>query len=71
MPVFLTLRDWEGNALATAMLPPDGKDRGGSRIIIVAASNADPYPEQDAAIAALERISASNSIATVYFPYSR
>jgi len=30
-----------------------GKDRGGFRIIIVAASNADPYPEQDAAIAAL------------------
>ena len=37
----------------TAMLPPGGKDRGGFRIIIVAASNADPYPEQDAAIAAL------------------
>jgi len=53
MPLFLTLRDREGNALATAMLPPGGKDRGGFRIIIVAASNADPYPEQDAAIAAL------------------
>src|SRR6266705_2784062 len=52
MPLFLTLRDREGNALATAMLPPGGKDRGGFRIIIVAASNADPYPEQDAAIAA-------------------
>src|ERR1700750_2686604 len=53
MPVFLTLRDREGNALATAMLPPGGKDRGGFRIIIVAASNADPYPEHEAAIAAL------------------
>ena len=53
MPLFLTLRDREGNALATAMLPPGGKDRGGFRSIIVAASNADPYPEQDAAIAAL------------------
>ena len=53
MPLFLTLRDVEGNALATAMLPPGGKDRGGFRIIIVAASNADPYPEQDTAIAAL------------------
>ncbi len=41
MPLFLTLRDREGNALATAMLPPGGKDRGGF------------YPEQDAAIAAL------------------
>jgi hypothetical protein len=45
--------DREGNALTTAMLPPGGKDRGGFRIIIVAASNADPYPQQDAAIAAL------------------
>ena len=35
------------------MLPPGGKDRGGFLIIIVAASNADPYPQQDAAIAAL------------------
>src|ERR1700756_3900905 len=51
MPLFLTLRDGEGNALTTAMLPPGGKDRGGFRIIIVAASNADPYPQQDAAIA--------------------
>src|SRR5262249_38353356 len=53
MPLFLTLRDSEGNALATAMLPPGGRDRGGFRIIIVAAANADPYPAQDAAIAAL------------------
>jgi len=53
MPLFLTLRDSDGNALATAMLPPGGKDRDGFRIIIVGASNADPYPEHDAAIAAL------------------
>jgi hypothetical protein len=53
MPLFLTLRDREGNALTTAMLPPSGKDGGEFRIIIVAAANADPYPQQDAAIAAL------------------
>ena len=53
MPLFLTLRDREGNALTTAMLPPGGHDRGAFRIIIVAASNADPYPQQGAAIAAL------------------
>jgi hypothetical protein len=53
MPLFLTLRDGEGNALTTAMLPPGGKDRGDFRMIIVAASNADPYPQQSAAIAAL------------------
>ena len=53
MPLFLTLRDSEGNALATAMLPPGGKGRDGFQIIIVAASNADPYPQQGSAIAAL------------------
>lgn len=53
MPVFLTLRDGEGNGLATAMLPPGGRDRGAFRIIIVAAANADPYPQHAAAIAAL------------------
>ena len=53
MPLFLTLRDGEGNALTTAMLPPGGKYRSGFRIIIVGASNADPYPEQGAAIVAL------------------
>src|ERR1700730_12200404 len=57
MPLFLTLRDREGNALATAMLPPGGKDRGGFRIIIVAASNADPYPEQDAGMAGVSDLS--------------
>ena len=39
--------------VTTAIVPPSGKDRGGFRIIIVAASNADPYPRQAAAIAAL------------------
>src|SRR4030088_3510775 len=39
MPLFLTLRDRQGNVLATAMLPPGGKDRSRFRIIIVAASN--------------------------------
>jgi hypothetical protein len=60
MPLFLTLRDREGNALTTAMLPPGGKDGGGFRIIIVAASNADPYPQQEAAIAALGAVLAQN-----------
>src|SRR5258706_5033466 len=42
MPLFLTLRDGEGNALTTAMLPPGGKDRGDDRIIIPARPNAQP-----------------------------
>ena len=53
MPLFLTLRDDEGNALATAMLPPGGRDDRGFRPIIVGPGNADPYPEHADAIRAL------------------
>ena len=41
MPLFLTLRDMNGNGLATAMLPPGGKS--GGACIIVGPGNADPY----------------------------
>ena len=51
MPLFLTLRDENGTALVTAMLPPKGKGSGGC--IIVGPGNADPYPQHAAAIAAL------------------
>jgi hypothetical protein len=53
MPLFLTLRDREGTALATAMLPQGGKDDRSFRIIIVGANNGDPYPAQDDAIRTL------------------
>lgn len=53
MPRFLTLRDAAGEALATAMLPPDGADEPGFRSIIVGKANGDPYPEHREAIAAL------------------
>ena len=53
MPMFLTLRDREGNPLATAMLPPGGSDDPAFGMIIVGAENADPYPEHGAAIEAL------------------
>ncbi len=53
MPLFLTLRDGEGEPLATAMLPPGGQEDRGFRPIIVGAGNADPYPDQGAAIRAL------------------
>lgn len=71
MPLFLTLRDGEGNALTTAMLPPGGRDRGAFRIIIVAASNADPYPQQAAAIAALGTHFGLTLDRDRCFPYSR
>ena len=53
MPLFLTLRDAEGEGLATAMLPPGGRDDPGFGVIIVGRANADPYPAHEAAITAL------------------
>jgi hypothetical protein len=50
MPMFLTLRDREGKALVTAMLPPAGKDERALRPIIVGPSNSDPYSEHGEAI---------------------
>lgn len=51
MPMFLTLRDEDGKALVTAMLPPKGRGQAGC--IIVGPGNADPYPEHADAIRAL------------------
>ncbi|HEY3917589.1 MAG TPA: hypothetical protein VGL83_07335 [Stellaceae bacterium] len=51
MPIFVTLRDEDGKAHVTAMLPPGGKDRG--RVVIVGPANADPYPTEAEAIKAL------------------
>jgi hypothetical protein len=53
MPLFLTLRDGEGNALATAMLPPGGHERATFKPIIVGIGNSDPYPEHGNAIRTL------------------
>ncbi|HVA15430.1 MAG TPA: hypothetical protein VNF99_19435 [Stellaceae bacterium] len=53
MPMFVTLRDQDGNAHVTAMLPPGGKSSPSARIIIVGAANADPYPAEGDAIKAL------------------
>lgn len=55
MPVFLTLRDGEGNALVTAMLPPARRDSLVMRPIIVGHGNSDPYPEHGDAVRALGR----------------
>jgi hypothetical protein len=53
MPVFLTLRDDDGTALATAMLPPGFAEDRSFRPIIVGVQNADPYLQQRDAIRAL------------------
>ncbi len=53
MPMFLTLRDGDGNGLATAMLPPGGQDSSTVAPIIVGPQNSDPYPQHHDAIEAL------------------
>lgn len=53
MPIFLTLRSANGDALATAMLPPGGRPDPAFRIIIVGPENFDPYPDHGEAIEAL------------------
>jgi hypothetical protein len=55
MPLFLTLRDAEGNGLATAMLPPGGRRTVDFHIVIVGRANSDPYPSEGGAIGALAK----------------
>ena len=55
MPLFLTLRDAEGNGLATAMLPPGGRHMASFRVIIVGRANSDPYPSEGESIEALAK----------------
>ena len=45
MPLFLTLRNQDGMALATAMLPAASQDPGSFRCIIVGPGNGDPYDQ--------------------------
>lgn len=71
MPLFLTLRDDEGDALATAMLPPGGRDDRGFRPIIVGPSNADPYEDQADAIRALGEHFGMTLDRTRCYPYRR
>jgi hypothetical protein len=53
MSVFLTLRDQEGNGLATAMLPPPGQDARAVRPVIVGIGNSDSFPQHGEAIRVL------------------
>jgi hypothetical protein len=71
MPLFLTLRDGEGNPLATTMLPPEGKEEASFRIIIVGPANADPYPAQGEAIEALGKHFGLTLTRERCFPYQR
>ena len=55
MPLFMTLRDKDGAALVTAMLPPAGQDPKTFRPVVVGPSNADPYPAHGDAIMVLAK----------------
>jgi hypothetical protein len=54
MPLFLTLRADDGEGLATAMLPPEGRNQVNFKIVIVGPDNSDPFATEAEAIAALE-----------------
>jgi hypothetical protein len=69
MPMFLTLREHDGTPLATAMLPPQGKDVDGFRMIIVGPSNGDPFAAHDDAIQALARRFGLTLTRELCFPY--
>jgi hypothetical protein len=71
MPIFLTLRDNEGAALVTAMLPPAGQGEREFRPIIVGGGNSDPYPEHGEAIKALARHYGLTLDPARCFPYRR
>lgn len=72
MPVFLTLRDAEGTALVTAMLPAAGRPEGaGLRPVIVGRENADPYPAHGEAIQALGQHLGQTLDRALCYPYRR
>jgi hypothetical protein len=71
MPLFVTLRDDNGEPLATAMLPPNGRDDRSFRPIIVGPGNADPYPDQGDAIRALARHYSITLERARCYPYRR
>ena len=76
MPVFLTLRDAEGTALATAMLPPQrqqaaGRDDVAICPMVVGPGNGDPYPEHGEAIRDLGEHFGLALSRTRCFPYGR
>lgn len=71
MPLFLTLRDDDGNAYVTAMLPPSGKETRGFTPIVVGAGNSDPYPGHGEAIRALGKHFGIELDRARCFPYRR
>lgn len=70
MPLFLTLRADDGTGLATAMLPPQGRNQVNFRVIIVGPLNEDPYEEHADKIEALARRFGLELPRETSFPYA-
>lgn len=71
MPLFVTLRDADGEPHVTGMLPPGGQDDPTFRPIIVGRNNSDPYPGYGDAIAALGTIFGLTLDRSRCYPYGR
>lgn len=70
MPLFLTLRAGDGEGLATAMLPPGGRNQVNFRTIVVGPNNADPYELHDTRIEALAQHFGLELPRETCFPYA-
>src|SRR5262245_40637040 len=70
MPLFLTLRADDGEGLATAMLPPNGRNQVNFKIVIVGPENADPYERHEKAILALGKHFGLDLPRAECFPYA-
>jgi len=70
MPLFLTLRSADGSGLATAMLPPGGRNQVNFRIVIVGPENTDPYEAHEAEIEALAQHFKIELLREDCFPYA-
>lgn len=70
MPLFLTLRANDGEGLASAMLPPEGRNQVNFRIVIVGPENSDPYDQHDTKIEALARHFKTELPRETCFPYA-
>ena len=71
MPVFATLRNNEGEALVTAMLPPVGCDEDDLQPIIVGYENSDPYLNYEEAIESVAKHYGLILDREFCFPYAR